>query len=98
MKIGARKPSLKKSFKARTTGRAKRVVKSSINPMYSKKGIGWINDPSKATYNKIYNKTTVPVKDLPDDKTGTNDGITCMVMSIVIIMIIIAIVLIWSFI
>lgn len=22
------------------------------------KGYGWINDPKKATYNKIYNKTT----------------------------------------
>lgn len=37
MKFGARKPSLKKSIKARTTGRAKRVIKKSINPSYCKK-------------------------------------------------------------
>lgn len=37
MKFGARKPSLKKSIKARTTGRVKRVIKKSINPSYGKK-------------------------------------------------------------
>lgn len=58
MKVGVRKPSLKKSLKARTTGKAKRAIKSSINPLYGKKGMGWINDPKKAAYNKVYNKTS----------------------------------------
>ena len=58
MKFGFRKPSLKKSFKARTTGKAKRKVKKVINPLYGKKGIGWIKNPEKAAYNKVYNKTT----------------------------------------
>ncbi|WP_242979682.1 hypothetical protein [Clostridium perfringens] len=40
MKFGVRKPSIKKSFKARTTGRAKRIIKKSINPTYGKKGMG----------------------------------------------------------
>ena len=31
MKVGMRTPSLKKSFKARTTGRAKRAVKSAMS-------------------------------------------------------------------
>ena len=48
MKIGMRKPSLKKSFKARTTGKMKRKGKKAINPLYGKKGMGWINDPKKA--------------------------------------------------
>ena len=61
MKVGVRKPSLKKSISARTTGRAKRAVKSSINPLYSKKGMGWVNDPKKAAYNKVYNKTTTSI-------------------------------------
>ena len=61
MKVGVRKPSLKKSISARTTGRAKRAVKSSVNPLYGKKGMGWINDPKKATYNKVYNKTTISI-------------------------------------
>ncbi len=34
MKFGMRKPSIKKSIKARTTGRAKRAIKKSINPAY----------------------------------------------------------------
>lgn len=37
MKMGMRKPSLKRSLKARITGRAKRVLKISINPLYGKK-------------------------------------------------------------
>lgn len=64
MKIGLRKLSIKKSFKARTTGRVKRAVKSSINPLYSKKGMGYINDPKKAIYNKVYNKTSFSIFDL----------------------------------
>ena len=70
MKVGVRKPSLKKSISARTTGRAKRAVKSSINPAYGKKGMGYINNPKKAVYNKIYNKTTVGVNDIIKDSTN----------------------------
>lgn len=58
MKLGPRTPNLKKSFKARTTGQVKRKIKSSVNPLYGKKGMGLINDPKKAIYNKVYNKTT----------------------------------------
>lgn len=47
MKVGIRKPSIKKSIKARTTGKAKRVVKKAVIPGYGKKGMGWINDPKK---------------------------------------------------
>ncbi len=64
MKFGMRKPSLAKSFKARTTGKLKRKVKSSINPLYGKKGMGWINDPKKAIYNKVYKKTSFSFFDL----------------------------------
>ena len=41
MKFGMRKPSVKKSLKARTTGNAKRKVKSP-NSGYGKKGMGYI--------------------------------------------------------
>ena len=64
MKIGPRKPSIKKSIKARTTGRAKRQIKKAVIPGYGKKGTGWIKDPKKAAYNKVYNKTTFSIKDL----------------------------------
>lgn len=63
MKIGPRKPSIKKSIKARTTGKLKRKVKRSINPTYGKKGSGWAKNPKKAAYNKVYNKTTFGIND-----------------------------------
>jgi len=58
MKIGIRKPSLKRSISARTTGKVKRTVKKSLIPGYGKKGMGWITNPKKAEYNKIYHKTS----------------------------------------
>lgn len=61
MKFGLRTPSLKKSIRARTTGRAKRAVKRALIPGYGKKGMGWITNPKKAAYNKIYNKTTFSI-------------------------------------
>lgn len=64
MKIGVRKPSIKKSIKARTTGKAKRALKKAVIPGYGQKGTGWIKDPKKAAYNKVYNKTTIGVDDL----------------------------------
>lgn len=63
MKYGIRKPSVKKSLKARTTGKVKRQLKKSVNPLYGKTGMGLINDPKKAVYNKVYSKTTVGVGD-----------------------------------
>ena len=59
-----RKPSLKKSIKARTTGKAKRALKKAVIPGYGKKGAGWLKDPKKAAYNKVYKKTTFSIFDL----------------------------------
>ena len=56
MKIGFRKPNLKKRLKARTTGKLKRKVKKATNPFYGKKGVGYIKNPKRALYNKVYNK------------------------------------------
>ena len=64
MKFGLRTPSLIKSFKARTTGRAKRAVKKAFIPGYGKKGMGWIKNPKKAAYNKVYQKTSFSIWDL----------------------------------
>ena len=64
MKFGMRKPSIKKSIVAKTTGRAKKSVKKAIIPGYGKKGSGWIKNPKKAAYNKIYNKTSFSIWDL----------------------------------
>ena len=64
MRFGMRKPSFKKSFKARTTGRAKRAVKRALIPGYGRKGMGWIKNPRKAAYSKIYHKTTFSIWDI----------------------------------
>lgn len=64
MKFGMRIPSLKRSISARTTGQLKRSVKRAIIPGYGKKGVGWIKNPKKALYNKVYHKTTFSIFDL----------------------------------
>ena len=64
MKIGMRKPSLTKSLKARTTSKWKRQAKKAIIPGYGKKGMGWVKNPKKAMYNKVYHKTTFGLSDL----------------------------------
>ena len=58
MKFGMRKPSITKSLKARTTTKYKRKVKKALLPGYGKKGMGWIKNPKKAAYNKVYKKTS----------------------------------------
>ncbi len=64
MKIGLRKPSIKKAVKAKTIGKAKRAAKKAVNPLYGKKGAGLVKDPKRAVKNKVYKKTTVGVKDI----------------------------------
>ena len=61
MKYGMRTPNVNKRISARTTGKIKRTVNKAVNPLYGKKGMGFINDPGKAVYNKVYNKTTISV-------------------------------------
>ena len=55
MKFGMRTPSIKKSIKARTTGKAKRAVKKALIPGYEKKGAGWIkNHADLDAFKKMY--------------------------------------------
>lgn len=64
VKVGIRKPNIKSSIKARTTGKAKRRLKKALIPGYGKKGMGLIRDPKKAAYNYVYHRTTVGVGDI----------------------------------
>ncbi|WP_349534088.1 hypothetical protein [Leuconostoc citreum] len=64
MKFGMRTPSIKRMISAKTTGRAKRAIKSAVNPTYGQKGTGLVNNPKKAAYNKVYKKTTFSFFDL----------------------------------
>ncbi len=61
---GFRKFSPNKSFKARTSGRATRSFKRAVNPLYGKKGMGYITNPERAIKNKIYHATTFGVSDI----------------------------------
>lgn len=55
MKFGFRIPSIKKRIAARTS--IKHVIKHNLG-FKAPRGLGWITDPQKALYNKVYNKTS----------------------------------------
>jgi hypothetical protein len=56
MKIGFRTPSLKKRIAARTS--LKRVVRHSLG-LKTPRGWGWLTNPKRAAYNRVYNRTTI---------------------------------------
>ena len=56
MRFGFRVPSLRKRIAARTSW--KRAVRSSLG-LRAPGGWGWLTNPRKAAYNRIYNRTTV---------------------------------------
>lgn len=64
MRFGMRKPSLKRSLKARTTGGAKRKMKRAVNPLYGKKGTGFAKNPKRSAKNRLYKRTTFSLRDL----------------------------------
>jgi len=55
MKFGFRTPSFKKRIAARTS--VKRFIRHSLGVKVPK-GYGWLTNPKKAAYNRVYNKTT----------------------------------------
>lgn len=55
MKFGLRIPSLKKRIAARTS--VKRFVRHSLG-LKAPRGWGWLTNPKRALYNRIYNRTT----------------------------------------
>lgn len=61
MKIGMRKPSIKKMVSARTS--PKRFVRHNLG-LKAPRGYGWITNPKKAAYNRAYNKTTFSIFDV----------------------------------
>ena len=55
MKFGFRTPSLKKRIAARTSW--KRIVRHSLGRK-APRGYGWLTNPKKAAYNRIYSRVT----------------------------------------
>ena len=64
MRIGMRKPSVKRMIKARTTCRAKRAVKKAVIPGYGRRGMGFVKNPKRSVKGAIYRRTTFSVWDL----------------------------------
>jgi hypothetical protein len=55
MKFGLRTPSLKRRIAARTSW--KRVVRHSVG-LKAPRGYGWLTNPRRAAYNRVYSRTT----------------------------------------
>ncbi|NLZ38341.1 MAG: hypothetical protein GX893_01860 [Firmicutes bacterium] len=58
MKFGFRKPSLKKRIAARTSIKRQIVHRAGLK---MPRGWGWLRDPKKYVYNKVYNKTSFDI-------------------------------------
>ena len=58
LKIGIRKPSLKKRVSARTSIKRQIVHRAGIK---MPRGYGWIRNPKKYIYNKVYYRTTFDI-------------------------------------
>lgn len=58
MKFGLRVPSIRKRIAARISW--KRVVRHSLG-VKAPRGWGWLTNPRRAAYNRIYNRTTVSI-------------------------------------
>jgi len=55
VRFGFRVPSLRKRISARTS--LKRYVRNNLG-LKAPRGWGWITNPRKAAYNRVYNRTT----------------------------------------
>jgi hypothetical protein len=55
MKFGVRKPSLKKMIAARTS--PARYVRHNLG-LKAPRGWGWLTNPKRAAYNRVYSRTT----------------------------------------
>jgi len=61
MKFGMRKPSLKKMISARIS--PKRFLRHNLG-LKAPRGWGWVTNPEKAAYNRIYNRTSFSIFDV----------------------------------
>jgi hypothetical protein len=61
MKFGMRKPSLKRMIAARTS--PKRFIRHNLG-IKAPRGWGWLTNPKRAAYNRVYSRTTFSIWDL----------------------------------
>jgi hypothetical protein len=72
LKVGIRTPSLTKRFAARTSWR--RYARHSLG-IKMPRGYGWITNPKRAAYNRVYNRTSISVDRLAKLAVG-NRGVS----------------------
>lgn len=77
MKWGFRKPSLRKRIAARTSW--KRYVRHSLG-FKAPRGWGWLTNPRRAAYNRIYRRTTFGLGDLFKTRRRHSPQAGCLVM------------------
>ncbi len=58
IKIGPRKPSLKRRISARTSIKRQVVHRAGLK---MPRGYGWVRNPKKYAYNKVYQRTTFDI-------------------------------------
>lgn len=58
MKFGPRKPSFKKRISSRTSLKRQIVHRAGLK---MPRGYGWVRNPKKYVYNKVYNRTTFDI-------------------------------------
>src|SRR2546421_12916560 len=61
MKFGFRRPSLRGMISARTS--PKRLLRQSLG-LKAPRGWGWLTNPKRALYNRVYSRTTFGWQDL----------------------------------
>ncbi|HWE97621.1 MAG TPA: hypothetical protein VG269_26940 [Tepidisphaeraceae bacterium] len=77
MKWGFRKPSLRKRIAARTS--FKRYVRHSLG-FKAPRGWGWLTNPKKAAYNRVYYRTTFGLNDLFRSRRRRRASSGCLLM------------------
>jgi hypothetical protein len=75
MKWGFRRPSIRRRIAARTS--LKRYVRQSLG-FKAPRGWGWLTNPKRAAYNRIYYRTTFGLGDLFRPRRRSSSG--CLVM------------------
>lgn len=87
MKWGFRKPSPRKRIAARTS--LKRFVRQSLG-LKAPRGWGWLTNPKKAAYNRIYDRATFGLNDIFRPRRSASSGCLVMILAIVAVAAVIA--------
>ncbi len=88
MKFGLRIPSLKRRISARTSW--KRYVRHNMG-LKMPRGMGWLSNPRKALYNRVYNRTSFSIDRLfkvGKGRKSSSSGCGCLIVILLFLWII----------